>query len=230
MLLNPSGVLKVIHRLREPRDVKGSLLEQDLLSSFPKFGLCGLGLAWVSVAVCPGEVLTLASYKVAKSSPRPLLTTVFACCSPAGRIRRLVPVEYVRTLPVKILKLKMFSIFLLTKMPRLLTFVINIQHTLGSHFVHGIYQLYHTSCSHCVLLFPCKRSWVFPTSFSLRLPLKCLVVPMFSCTKSISYSSLLNPYVLCLQGFPSFSNKGPKLTQRLSLRIYKAYYHPVTLS
>lgn len=158
MLLNPSGVLKVIHRLREPRDVKGSLLEQDLLSSFPKFGLCGLGLAWVSVAVCPGEVLTLASYKVAKSSPRPLLTTVFACCSPAGRIRRLVPVEYVRTLPVKILKLKMFSIFLLTKMPRLLTFVINIQHTLGSHFVHGIYQLYHTSCSHCVLLFPCKRS------------------------------------------------------------------------
>lgn len=27
-------------------------------------------------------------------------------------------------------------------MPRLLTFVRNIQPTLGSHFVHGIYQLY----------------------------------------------------------------------------------------
>lgn len=54
MLLNPSGVLKVIHLLRVPRGVKGSLIEQALLSSFPKFGLCGFRLAWVSVAVCPG--------------------------------------------------------------------------------------------------------------------------------------------------------------------------------
>lgn len=54
MLLNPSGVLKVIHLFRVPRDVKGSLIEQALLSSFPKIGLCGLCHAWVSVAVCPG--------------------------------------------------------------------------------------------------------------------------------------------------------------------------------